>query len=141
MDVTLTVAAWNGRSGTLALRFTPLRPTYHLYSVTLPADGVDGVGRPTAAVVRGAVASTGRLTTTAPLHPLTLQGVAEPLEVYPDAPLTATLPIRRSADGVAATVLVSYAACSETYGCQIPVSGHPVAVRVSGSSLSLGPSS
>jgi hypothetical protein len=34
--------------------------------------------------------------------------------------------------------LVSYAACSETYGCQIPVADHPVVLTVRGPSISLG---
>ncbi|WP_152648322.1 hypothetical protein [Streptacidiphilus anmyonensis] len=135
VDVSLTVIRWNGETGTLAVRFAPLKPTYHLYSVTLPADGVDGVGRPTTVGLRGALTAAGRLTTTAPLRPLTLPGVAQPLEVYPDGPLTATLPIRRSGRGEA-VALVSYAACSETYGCQVPVADHPVDLAVGSSSIS-----
>ncbi len=134
--MSLTVVSWDGDSGTLSVRFTPLKPTYHLYSITLPPGGVDGVGRPTAVGLRGALAATGRLTTTAPLRPLRLPGVAQPLEVYPDGPLTATLPIRRSGQGEA-VALVSYAACSETYGCQIPVADHRVDLAVRSSSISL----
>ncbi|WP_037599957.1 hypothetical protein [Streptacidiphilus rugosus] len=126
VDVTLTVSSWDGKQGVLTVAFKPQRATYHLYSVTLPADGVDGVGRPTSATVTGAVKSTGKLTTSAPLHQLTIPGVAKPLPVYPDGPLTTTIPIRATGGQGTATIAVSYAACSETYGCNLPVDGHKV---------------
>ncbi|MFD0634150.1 hypothetical protein ACFQ9X_23945 [Catenulispora yoronensis] len=46
--------------GRLLTTFTPQRPGFHLYSVGLPAHGIDGRGSPTRVEVAGALRSRGR---------------------------------------------------------------------------------
>jgi hypothetical protein len=108
----------------LLTTFTPQRPGFHLYSVTLPADGIDGLGRPTRVEVAGALRSQGPLTATAPVRMLPMQGTDSAFPVYPDGPVTTELPVAVGPDQTA-KVLVSYAACSPRE-CLMPVTGHPV---------------
>lgn len=129
VSVSLLITAWNGTDGTIQATFTPEQKGYHLYSTALPADGIDGVGKPTAVRLTGALSATGPLATGTPVRQLTVPGVAKPLPVYPDGAVTVRLPVHATASGQA-TALVSYAACSETEGCLVPVADHPVALTV-----------
>jgi hypothetical protein len=137
VDVTLQVTEWNGNSGMLTAVLRPERATYHLYSVSLPLHGIDGVGRPTRVSVTGAVQSRGLPSASAPVHQLVVPGIPLPLPVYPDGPVTVTVPIRAARSGAAITS-VSYAACSATYGCMVPVTGHRVELTVAGGRISFG---
>lgn len=129
--VTVTVALrdWHDGAGTLELSFAPEEAGFHLYATDLPPDGVDGVGRPTTARTDGALGTTAPLAVAAPVHRLALEGVTGTVPVYPDGPVTATLPVRAAGTGPA-TVHIGYAACSETAGCLLPVTGHPVRLTV-----------
>ncbi|MFB7978624.1 hypothetical protein ACWF95_14480 [Streptomyces vinaceus] len=138
VTVTLTVSDWHASTGTLSAVFTPERKGFHLYSTDLPPGGVEGVGRPTALAVSGAVKADGRLAASAEVRSITVPGVEAPLPVYPDGPVTATLPVRADGDGDA-TVLVGYASCSIQDGCTIPVSDHPVHLHVTGDRASFNP--
>lgn len=134
--VTVTVAMVNrsGASATLAVTFTPDRPGFHLYSADLPADGVDGVGRPLTVATSGALRAAGRPTTNVPAHMLALQGADMSVPVYPDGPVTADLPVTITGPG-AADLSVGYAACSDTE-CLPPVNGHRIGLQVSGDDVS-----
>ncbi|GHE57891.1 hypothetical protein CP980_01400 [Streptomyces vinaceus] len=138
VTVTLTVSDWHASAGTLSAVFTPERKGFHLYSTDLPPGGVEGVGRPTAMAVSGAVKADGRLTATAEVRSITVPGVETPLPVYPDGPVTTTLPVRADGDGDA-TALIGYASCSMQDGCTIPVSDHPVHLHVTGARVTFGP--
>ncbi|MFD8793565.1 hypothetical protein [Streptomyces vinaceus] len=138
VTVTLTVSDWHASTGTLSAVFTPERKGFHLYSTDLPSGGVEGVGRPTALAVSGAVKADGRLAASAEVRSITVPGVEAPLPVYPDGPVTATLPVRADGDGDA-TVLVGYASCSIQDGCTIPVSDHPVHLHVTGDRANFNP--
>ncbi|MGW4898707.1 hypothetical protein ACWEQL_41730 [Kitasatospora sp. NPDC004240] len=129
--VTVTVALqdWHDGAGTLELSFAPGESGFHLYATDLPPDGVDGVGRPTTARTDGALGTTAPLAVTAPVRQLALEGVTGTVPVYPDGPVTATLPVRASGTGPA-TVHIGYAACSETAGCLLPVADHPVPLTI-----------
>ncbi|MFI8100716.1 hypothetical protein [Streptomyces sp. NPDC086023] len=129
VTVTLTVTDWRDSEGTLRAVFTPEEPGFHLYSTALPAGGVDGVGRPTSVAVSGALRARGALTAGSPVRSITLPGVDAPVPVYPDGPVTTTLPVRAGAEGEA-TVLLGYASCSTTEGCTIPVADRPVRLHV-----------
>ena len=118
-----------GDGSELLTTFTPQRPGFHLYSVGLPADGIQGLGRPTRVEVAGALRSRGPLTAEAPVRMLTMQGADVAFPVYPDGPVTTELPVRIDSQG-GAKVLVSYAACSPQE-CLMPVSGHPVELTAS----------
>ncbi|MEU6309364.1 hypothetical protein [Streptomyces sp. NPDC047014] len=129
VTVVLSVTGWKGAKGTLAAVFTPEEKGFHLYSTDLPADGVDGVGRPTSVAVDGALRAEGTLAAGAEVRSLRVPGVDAPLPVYPDGPVTTTLPVRADGNGEA-TVHVGYASCSAEEGCTIPVADRPVRLRV-----------
>ncbi|MER5930910.1 hypothetical protein [Streptomyces sp. NPDC002054] len=129
VTVTLSVSDWRAPKGTLTAVFTPEAKGFHLYSTDLPATGIEGVGRPTAVGVTGVLAADGKLTAAAEVRSISLPGVDAPVPVYPDGPVTTTLPIRANANGDA-TVLIGYASCSSREGCTIPVSDRPVQLRI-----------
>lgn len=133
--VVLRLDHWNGADGVLTATFTPQRGGFHLYSISLPSQGIQGIGRPTAVALRGALGATGPLATTAPLHSLTVEGTTAVVPVYPNGPLITSLPVHATGAG-AGTVLVSYAACSSSQGCMFPVSEHPVHLTVSAEGVS-----
>ncbi|MFD6225307.1 hypothetical protein ACFWFZ_00220 [Streptomyces sp. NPDC060232] len=131
VTVTLSVSDWKASKGTLTAVFTPEAKGFHLYSTELPATGIEGVGRPTAVGVAGALTAEGRLKAAAEVRSISVPGVDAPVPVYPDGPVTTTLPVRADGNGDA-TVLVGYASCSTRDGCTIPVSDRPVRLRVTG---------
>ncbi|MFD4241757.1 hypothetical protein ACFWP3_09195 [Streptomyces sp. NPDC058525] len=134
VTVTLSVSDWRAPQGTLTAVFTPEEQGFHLYSTDLPATGIEGVGRPTAVGVTGVLRAAGKLTAGAEVQTISVPGVKAPVPVYPDGPVTTTLPIRADGDGDA-TVLLGYASCSTREGCTIPVSDRPVHLRVTGEGL------
>lgn len=129
VTVTLTVSDWHPPRGTLTAVFTPAEKGFHLYSTDLPASGIEGVGRPTAMDVTGVLRADGKLTASADVQAISVPGVDAPVPVYPDGPVTTTLPVRLDGNGEA-TVLLGYASCSSREGCTIPVSDRPVRLRV-----------
>ncbi|MFB6613890.1 hypothetical protein ACIGFK_19965 [Streptomyces sp. NPDC085524] len=129
VTVTLSVSAWHGPNGTLTAVFTPEEKGFHLYSTDLPATGIEGVGRPTAVDVTGVLRADGKLKASADVRTISVPGVEAPVPVYPDGPVTTTLPVRSDGNGEA-TVLLGYASCSSQEGCTIPVSDRPVHLRI-----------
>lgn len=128
VTVRLSVTDWESAAGTLVTTFTPDDAGFHLYSTALPAQGVDGVGRPTQVRPVGAVATAGEMTVDKPVKTIRVPGVRSAVPVYPDGPVTVTLPIRATAAGEA-KVLIGYASCSSTEGCTIPVADRAVVLR------------
>jgi hypothetical protein len=112
--------------GRVTATFTPLQPGFHLYSAQLPPRGIQGVGRPTRLEVGGALRAVGQATADQTPVPLRIDGVARPVSVYPDGPVTMTqaVTLTRRAQP---TVRVTYAACSSTT-CLPPVTRHAIAV-------------
>ncbi|MFB6625005.1 hypothetical protein ACFCWD_12310 [Streptomyces sp. NPDC056374] len=139
VTVRLSVADWKSDAGTLVATFTPDEAGFHLYSTALPAEGVEGVGRPTEVRPVGSVATAGEMTVDKPVKSITVPGVRAAVPVYPDGPVTVTLPIRATAPGEA-KVLIGYASCSSTEGCTIPVADRAVSLRSSEHGLSFGTS-
>ncbi|MFF9982185.1 hypothetical protein [Streptomyces erythrochromogenes] len=131
VTVTLSVAGWKASEGTLTAVFTPEKKGFHLYSTELPATGIEGVGRPTAVAVAGVLKAKGSLKAAAEVRSISVPGVDAQVPVYPDGPVTTTLPVRADGNGDA-TVLVGYASCSTRDGCTIPVSDRPVRLRITG---------
>ncbi|MCX4803990.1 hypothetical protein OG594_20490 [Streptomyces sp. NBC_01214] len=129
VTVTLSVSDWHAPKGTLTAVFTPEKKGFHLYSTELPPTGVEGVGRPTAMDVTGVLKADGKLTAAADVRSISVPGVDAPMPVYPDGPVTTTLPVRADGNG-AATVLLGYASCSAKEGCTIPVADRPVHLRL-----------
>jgi hypothetical protein len=133
VTVTLKAKDRNGPRTTVEATFVPQRPGFHLYSVDLPADGVGGVGRPTKVTAQGALRATGTLTAEAGPLMMPLTGTDLTLSVYPDGPVTTDLLVDNAGSG-AATLLVSYAACSPT-ACLPPVTDHRVDLQVTASGV------
>jgi hypothetical protein len=123
--VQVTVLLGTGAHPMLVARFRPVKKGFHLYSAHLPIGGVDGLGQRTSLRPAGAIRATGPLRMSAPVHNLRIKPLHVTLPVYPDGPVTARLPVRRT-DG-AARVSVSYAACSNSV-CYPPVRNHVVAL-------------
>ncbi|GAA2096335.1 hypothetical protein GCM10009759_25430 [Kitasatospora saccharophila] len=119
--VTVTVTLVPASDGRREVRatFTPQESGFHLYSIDLPAEGVDGLGIPTRLSVRGDLTATGSPSTDREIRRLRPAGLDVELPVYPDGAVTFTLPVR-STGSRQADVVVSYGACSETR-CLVPV--------------------
>lgn len=126
--VDIVVSANANGDGQVVATFTPDKSGFHVYSIDLPADGVQGLGRPTKVAVSGGLAATGTQQADKQVRHLRPSGVDVDLPVYPDGPVTVTLPVHRST--AAASVLISYAACSESQGCLMPVSDKAIPVTL-----------
>ena len=137
VTVTLKVTDRSGPHMAIEATFAPQRPGFHLYSVDLPADGIDGVGRPTKVTAQGALRAAGPLTARVKTLMMPLTGTDLTLPVYPDGPVTTDLHVgdtgNDTGDG-SATLLVSYAACSPTT-CLQPVINHRVDLKVTASGV------
>ncbi len=131
--VSLSVARDPAGARWLRARFTPQRPGDHLYSVDLPAEGIDGAGRPTrlalapdSLVKQGAKAQADR-----PVHEVSYAGFAKPFPVYPDGPVELRLPLAAPpAADAPATATVTYMACSSAGGCLPPVENLAIPITI-----------
>ena len=112
-----------GDTGVIAATFTPEQPGFHLYSVDLPPQGVQGVGRPTRVELGGALAVQGTAVVDQVATEQRVAGLDAAVPVYPDGPVTLRLTARRGAGRTLAWV--SYAACSATT-CLPPVTHQQV---------------
>lgn len=124
VTVVIGVKDRTATQATLVATLTPEQPGFHLYSIDLPADGIQGVGRPISLTVQGSLSVAGPLAAQTKATTLRLAGTDLTLPVYPDGPVTVDLPVAIGAQS-GATALVGYAACSES-ACLPPVSGHAV---------------
>lgn len=122
VEVTLQVSAT-----TVAAVYRPTRAGFHVYSISLPQGGVDGLGVPTRLDIRGGLAATGPATASVDPRMLYLPTLGVRLPVYPDGPVTVSLPVRRT--GRTADILVSYGACSAAT-CMAPVIEHRTSIRL-----------
>jgi hypothetical protein len=113
-------------SGYLTATYKPDQAGFHLYSASMPAGGVDGLGRPTVLKAGRGLTATG--SATADRKPVTLHEaeLGVDLPVYPDGPVTLTLPVRAS--GTSVEAIIGYAACSTTE-CLMPVIEKTVTLR------------
>ncbi len=114
------------RDGTLRATFTPAQG-FHLYSKDLPETGVDGIGRPTVLRPGGALSADGPVTADRTVAELRPAGLDLAVPVYPDGPVTLTVPVR-AGDGDRYEVTLGYAACSAS-SCLAPVTGKQVVLH------------
>ena len=128
VSVRVSLVALGSAGWQLKVLFTPLSPGFHLYSLSLPDGGEQGLGIPTRLSVRGALNATGVVTAAEPTQQLDIAVLGVKLPVYPDGPVTLDLPVRH-ADGTAAQVVVSYGACSAAT-CLAPVIDEAIPVSV-----------
>jgi hypothetical protein len=133
-EIAISVRLTRGLDSTFALQATFTPPSgYHLYSKDLPRSGASGQGRPTLLELpsNSQMRSTGALTENigSNMVPYEPDG---PL-VYPDGPVTLTLPVRLPpANGwVKDEVSLTYTACS-VISCKDPTVGKLVPVNVPG---------
>jgi hypothetical protein len=129
--VTVRVSLIDRGSGgsQLKVRFAPLSPGFHPYSLSLPNGGVQGLGIPTRLGVRGALTAAGAVTADQPTRQLAIATLGVRLPVYPDGPVTLTLPVRRT-DGRTAQIVISYGACSSAT-CLAPVIDEAIPLAIS----------
>lgn len=112
----------------VSVTYRPQRPGFHLYSIALPVGGVDGLGVPTRLAVRGGLRPVGPPASDQPIRMLKPQGLDVLLPVYPDGPVTITLPVARTAPA-SAQIVVSYGACSINT-CLVPVADLAIPVHM-----------
>ena len=112
--------------GQVQATFRPQRPGFHLYSLDLPPDGVQGLGIPTVVAVRGSLDAIGTPSADKPVKELRIDELNVTLPVYPDGPVTVTLPVRSIGEGPA-EVVVTYGACSAST-CLPPVRERVIAL-------------
>jgi hypothetical protein len=126
--VTVVAALTIGPDGTRRVQttFTPQKTGYHLYSMDLPPGGVNGLGVPTTVTVGGSLRAAGSPTANVPVRNLRIEELDVDLPVYPDGPVTITVPVRRTGNG-RAEVVVTYGACSPS-NCMAPVRDRIIAL-------------
>lgn len=112
----------------LKVLLVPPSPGFHLYSLSMPDGGVQGLGIPTRLSVRGALTAVGAVTANEPTQLLSIPALGVRLPVYPDGPVTLALPVRHT-DGSTVQVVVSYGACSDAT-CLAPVIDETIPVSV-----------
>ncbi|WP_160161215.1 hypothetical protein [Actinomadura sp. K4S16] len=117
MDVTIAAS-----TRAVEVTFRPTRPGFHIYSLDLPSGGL---GVPTRVGVRAGLEATGAPRADEAVRWLDLPLLDTRLPVYPDGPVTISLPVRRT--GPAAEIVVSYGACSRSV-CLPPVIDRVTAV-------------
>ncbi|MFI0482616.1 hypothetical protein [Actinomadura sp. 9N215] len=105
----------NATAEMVKVTFRPTRRGFHIYSLDLPAGGL---GIPTRVNVRAGLKAAGAPSADKSERRLDLPSLNTRLQVYPDGPVTISLPVRRT--NGAAEVVVSYGACSRNV-CLAPV--------------------
>ena len=130
VKVTFTLSKGEGGKRWLQANFAPTEEGYHVYSKDLPADGIDGIGRPTLLELskHGAISDVGKLTADKKVHNLASPLNADGFPVYPNGPVTLTLPFFLKTEENATIEImakVTYMASTKT-NCKAPVEGKEV---------------
>ena len=130
VKVTFTLSKGEDGERWLQANFTPLEEGYHVYSKDLPEEGIDGIGRPTLLELskHEAISNVGKLTADKKAHKLSSPLNADGFPVYPDGPVTLTLPFSLKAESNAMVEIeakITYMACTKT-SCKAPVEGKSV---------------
>jgi hypothetical protein len=112
--------------GRLTATFRPEQDGFHLYSATLPRDGLNGLGRPTVLAPGHGLTPTGPAVADRATVLWHEDGLGVDLPVYPDGPVTLSVPATVSGEPVDA--LIGYAACSARL-CLMPVVDRIVTLR------------
>lgn len=125
----------------IAASFRPLAPDVHLYGVSLPANGIDGLGRPTRLTLLPSAAwrVRGPAIVDRAEQDLRFDQLNVTLPVYPAGPVTLRVPVTIASAGSSrdAAIQVSYMGCSDL-GCLPPVIDRRVQVRVPAAELLAG---
>jgi hypothetical protein len=138
VTVSITLELDSAGQTFLAATFTPTDPTFHVYSIDIPRDGVNGLGRPTLLELGpdSKMQVAGSLTASATATDADIDG----LPTYPAGPVTLRLPITLPpGDGwFDESVSVTYMSCGSGV-CNPPVIGKIVPVRVPGAEVIQNP--
>ncbi|MGW6706527.1 hypothetical protein ACWGDE_16760 [Streptomyces sp. NPDC054956] len=126
MTVSLLPASGGRRE--VRATFSPQETGFHIYSIDLPPEGIDGLGIPTRVAVQGDLTAVGKPSTDLPTRVLRPVGLQVELPVYVDGAVTFTLPVRQTGSHQA-EVVVSYGACSETR-CLAPVTDKAIRLKL-----------
>ncbi len=133
-DVTVSISLRQEPKGdyVLSATFTPPRG-YHLYSKDIPAEGVNGLGRPTllALTSKSHLMAAGSLTESVKSQAADFE--PRELLIYPEGPVTMQLPVRlpEGDQWVQDELSITYMACSANQ-CKPPVEAKLVPVKVPG---------
>lgn len=111
VDVTAELASSDGGQ-VLRVTMAPRQEGFHLYSTELDRAQTGGLGVPTELEPTSGLTATGAVTASEPDHELHNDALDVDLPVYPDGPVTFEVPVRRTGEGDAATVAVTYGICS-----------------------------
>jgi hypothetical protein len=142
VTVRVTLARSTARTVAVTATLSPQQPGFHLYSLGLPDQGIDGLGIPTRLSIAAPLTAAGEVTTASRPYNLRPAGLDVDLPVYPDGPVTLHLTARLAATsgdraGSAATTAsltarlrLTYGACSTAGGCLAPVRDHAVTLPV-----------
>ena len=130
VKVTFFLAEEENGKHWLRATFAPLEIGYHVYSKDLPADGIDGIGRPTLLELseNSAITDVGELTVDKKVHNLASPLNEDGFPVYPDGPVTLSLPFTMKPDTNGTfdvMAMITYMACTKT-SCNPPVEGKAV---------------
>tara|TARA_B100000809_G_C14993640_1_gene478916 strand:+ start:369 stop:989 length:621 start_codon:yes stop_codon:yes gene_type:complete len=127
-------SAW-AENGLLIVRgvFTPDDPDFHLYSCTLPTQGIEGLGRPTRIDVANPKAFTriGPLLADKKIVEISDDVLNLTFPVYPDGPVTLYLPLRLASSTESTgpvSLKLTYMACSKQ-NCHRPYEGTLVKIN------------
>lgn len=101
------------------VHFEPLQSGFHIYSLTLPSGGIDGLGIPTRVEAGDGLTASGPARSTVEPISLRIPELRVTLPVYPDGPVDIDLPVDANHPG-SSTVIVTYGACSDAV-CLLPV--------------------
>ena len=112
-------AAWSPVGNKVVVTLRPDAAGFHVYSLDLPADGIDGIGIPTNVRVGGRLTQTGPARANRPVRQLHYAALGIDLPVYPDGTVSISVPVA-SRGSTPAVVIVSFAACSDAR-CDVPV--------------------
>lgn len=106
-------------------RFTPQEAGYHLYSKDMPADGIDGIGRPTR--LEAARGQAGAVLADREPHEFTQFDLTVP--VYPEGPVTLYRLVAPGKGAAEIQVALTYMSCSAEL-CNQPVEDEALAVAL-----------
>lgn len=106
-------------SSLVRVRFAPLQPGFHIYSLTLPEGGVDGLGIPTRVEAGPGLDATAPARSAVDSILLRIPELGVTLPVYPDGAVDILLPVEEDHPDDSA-VVVTYGACSDDV-CLLPV--------------------
>lgn len=106
---------------------------HHVYSKDIPVNGLEGLGRPTLLELTAGsqMIAAGELSESVAAQEPNFE--PKELLVYPEGPVTLTLPVQLPASGewIDEEIKITYMACTP-YQCKAPVEGKIVQVRVPG---------